>query len=141
MPVLETEFLLGLRKKDKKHGLSTSILEIAKDRSKDLAICGSAFVELGVGLRGSLSRSEIIATLESLYALTNSIKEIPLRSTILLDGLVIEQTLRISNLFDCLHAATALSHDSIIVSDDHFYDKVPNLKRVSLRDFAKAEHG
>ena len=131
---------MGLRKKDKKHGLSTSILGIAKDRSKDLAICGSAFVELGVGLRGSLSRSEIIATLESLYALTNSVKEIPLRSTILLSGLVIEQTLGISNLFDCLHAATALSHDSIIVSDDHFYDNIPNLKRVSLRDFAKAEH-
>jgi len=140
LPVLETEFLLGLRKKDKKHGLSTSILEIAKDRSKDLAICGSAFVELGVGLRGSLNKSEIIATMESLYALTSSIKEIPLRSTILIYGLVIEQTLGISNLFDCLHAATALSHDSIIISDDNFYDEVPNLRRVSLRDFAKAEH-
>ncbi len=30
MPVLETDFLLGLRKKDKKYGLSASILEIAK---------------------------------------------------------------------------------------------------------------
>ncbi len=135
MPVLETDFLLGLRKKDKKHRLSTPILEIAKDRSKDVAVCGSAFVELGVGLRGSLGRSEIVETLQSLYALTNSIKEVPLTRAVLLSGLEIEQRLEISNLFDCLHAATALSHDSMIVSDDQFYDKVPNLKRVSLRDF------
>ncbi len=135
MPVLETDFLLGLRKKDKKHGLSASILEIAKNRSKQVAVCGSAFLELGVGLRGSLGKSEIVETLQSLHALTNSIKEIPLSRTILLSGLEMEQRLGISNLFDCLHAATALSHDSMIVSDDPFYDKVSDLKRIPLKDF------
>lgn len=139
MPVLETEFLLGLRKKDKKHILCTPILEIAKDRSREVAICGSAFVELGIGLRGSLNRSEIIETLQSLSALTNSIREIPFSRAILLSGLEIEHSLGITNLFDCLHAATAQSHDSIIVSDDSFYDKVPNLKRVSLKDFVKSK--
>jgi len=111
---------------------------MAKDRAKGVAICGSAFIELGVGLRGSISRSEIIETLQSVYALTNRIKEIPLSRTVLLSGLEIEQTMGVSNLFDCLHASTALSHDSIIVSDDPFYDKIPDLKRISLRDFAKS---
>lgn len=139
LPVLETEFILGLRKKDKKYGLSTSILEIAKDRSREIAICGSAFVELGIGLRGSLNRSEIIETLQSLYALTSSVKEIPLSHTVLLSGLEIEDSLGITNLFDCLHAATAQSHDSVIISDDSFYDKVPNLERISLKDFVKSK--
>lgn len=140
MPVLETEFLFALRKEDKRHALCSTILEIAKDKSNDLAICGSAFVEIAIGLRGTLSRSEIITTLESSHALVGPIKEIPLHSGILLSGLVLEQTLGTSNLFDCLHAATALSHDSMIVSDDHFYDEVPNLRRVSFRDFVKASN-
>lgn len=138
MPVLETEFLFALRKEDKRHALCTTILENAKGKFKDLAICGSAFAEIAIGLRGTLSKSEITTTLESSRALVSSIKEIPLHSGILLSGLVLEQTLGVSNLFDCLHAATALSHDSVIVSNDHFYDEVPNLRRVSFRDFVKS---
>jgi len=137
LPVLETDFLLGLRKKDKKYGLSTAILETAAE-SSELAICGSAFVEVGIGLRGSLGRTEIIETLRSLYALTHSIREIPLTNTILLSALEIEQELGTTNLFDCLHAATAKSHDAIIVSDDPFYDDVPDIKRITLKDFTRA---
>jgi predicted nucleic acid-binding protein len=115
--------------------LSTSILQNAKS-SSDVFICGSAFIELGIGLRGSLGSAEIIETLQNLYALTSPIREIPLTNTILLSGLEIVQELGISNLFDCLHAATAKSHDSVIISDDAFYDRVPNLERISLKEFA-----
>lgn len=133
MPVLETDFLLGLRKNDRKYALSKSILEIAKHG--DVLICGSAFVELGIGLRGSLKKAMIIETLQNLYALTSPVKEIPLNHSILLYALEIEQALGVSNLFDCLHAATAQSHDSKIISDDPFYDQVPNLERISFKDF------
>jgi hypothetical protein len=59
-----------------------------------------------------------------------------LTNTILLSGLEIEQELGISNLFDCLHAATAKIHDSVIISDGALYDRVPNLERISLKGFA-----
>ena len=50
-------------------------------------------------------------------------------------GLELEQRLAISNLFDCLHAATALHNDAVIVSDDRFYEQIPNLRRLSLEYF------
>mgnify|MGYP001136891544 CR=1 FL=1 len=138
MPVLETDFLLGLRKEDKKHQTSMKVLELAKaGKVKKLAACGSAFVELGVGLRGSLKKHDIVEALRLLRALTNPIPEIPLSSLILMNGLELEQRLAISNLFDCLHAATALYHDAVIVSDDRFYEQVPNLRRLSLEYFVE----
>jgi len=138
MPVLETDFLLGLRKGDKKHQLSVEIIELAKARrAKKLAICGSAFVEIGVGLRGTMSKTDIIEVLRNLRALTITIAEIPMNSLLLMSGLELEQRLSVSNLFDCLHAATALSHDAVMVSDDPFYEKVSGLMRLSFEDFVK----
>lgn len=138
LPVLETDFLLGLRRGDKKHQLAVRILELAKARKvKKLAICGSAFVEIGVGLRGSLSRNDVIEVLRNLRVLTTPFTEIPLDSLIVMTGLEIEQKLSISNLFDCLHAATALNHDAVMVSDDRFYEQIPSLTRLSLTDFVK----
>lgn len=54
-----------------------------------------------------------------------------------MSGLELEERPSVSNLFKCLHAATALSYDAAIVSDDRFYDRVPNITRLSLADFAK----
>jgi len=140
MPVLETDFLLGLRKGDKKHQLSMAIIELAKARrAKKLAVCGSAYVEIGIGLRGSMTKTDIVEVLRSLRALTTSIAEIPIGSSLLMSALELEQKLSISNLFDCLHAATALDHDAMMISDDPFYEKVPGLTRLSIKDFVK-EH-
>jgi len=136
MPVLETDFLLGLRKGDKKHETCIAILELAKARrAKKLAICGLAFVEIGVGLRGRIDKTDIIEVLRNLHALTTAILEIPLDSLLVMSGLEIEQKLHVSNLFDCLHAATALSHDAMMISDDPFYKQVPCLTSLSLADF------
>jgi len=133
LPVLETDFLLGLRKGDKKHESCMAILELARARRvKKLAVCGSAFVEIGVGLRGSLTKADIVEVLRNLRALTTPMVEIHLSSLLLMSGLELEQRLSISNLFDCLHAATALSHDAVMVSDDPFYEEVPNLTRLTL---------
>jgi len=136
--VLGTDFLLGLRKGSGKHESSMAILELAKmRRAKKLAICGSAFVEIGVGLRGSLTKTDIVEVLRNLHVLTGLIMEIPLSSFILMSGLELEQRISVSNLFDCLHAATALSHDAIMVSDDPFYEQVPGLTRLSLTGFVQ----
>jgi len=138
LPVLETDFLLGLRKGDKKYQSSVAILELTKmRRTKKLAICGSAFIEIGIGLRGSLIKTDIVEVLRNLRALTGSIMEIPLSSFILMSGLELEQKISVSNLFDCLHAATALVHDAIMVSDDPFYEQVPGLTRLSLTGFVQ----
>ena len=136
MPILETDFLLGLRSGDSKHSSSLAILRLATARKvKKLAICGSAFVEIGVGMRGSLTRPDIVEVLLNLRALVASIAEIPLSSLIIMSGLELEDRLSVTNLFDCLHAATALSHDAVIVSDDRFYEKVPGLTRLSFTNF------
>jgi len=138
LPVLEADFLLGLRRRDKKHRLCMAILDLAKARKvKKLAICGSAFVEIGVGMRGSLVRQDIVEVIRNLRGLITSIPELPLGSLIIMAGLELEERLSVSNLFDCLHAATALSYDAVMVSDDRFYERVPNMKRLSLTDFVK----
>jgi len=115
-----------------------AILDLAKARKvKKLAVCGSAFVEIGVGMRGSLVRQDIVEVIRNLRALITSIPELPLGSLIIMAGLELEERLSVSNLFDCLHAATALSYDAVMVSDDRFYERVPNMKRLSLTDFVK----
>ncbi len=137
-PVVETDFLLGLRKGDEKHRWSASILELVRTKkAEDLAVCGSAFVEIGIGLRGRVSRPDTIEVMRNLRALTNLIQEIPLSGSILTSALELEERLSVSNLFDCLHAATAISHDAVIVSDDAFYEQVPGLRRLSLKGFTK----
>ncbi|MEM2106466.1 MAG: PIN domain-containing protein [Candidatus Bathyarchaeia archaeon] len=138
LPVLETDFLMGLRREDKKHRLCMTILDLAKTKKiKKLAICGSAFIEIGIGLRGSLARRDIVEVLRNLRALIIPVTEIPLTSLIVMLGLELEERLSVSNLFDCLHAATALNYDAVIISDDRFYEQVPNLTRLSFKDFVK----
>lgn len=83
----------------------------------------------------------MIETLRSIRALTSEIPEKELTNTILLRGLELEAELNIGNLFDCLYAAATLRHDSIIVSDDKFYDSIKNLKRTSLRKVSGNEDG
>ncbi|MFQ6075818.1 MAG: PIN domain-containing protein [Candidatus Bathyarchaeia archaeon] len=138
MPVLETDFLLGLRKGDKKHGLSMEVLRLHKEGlTSNIVVCGSAFAELAIGLKGRLSRTETMEVLRNVRALTSSIPEAGLNSAILSRGLEPEERLSITNLYDCLHAATALEHDSSIVSDDRFYDSIPSLRRIGLEAYAK----
>ena len=118
--------------------MSMQILDLAKSRkTKKLAVCGSAFIEIAVGMRGSLTRPNIVEVLRNLRAITTPVVEAPLSSSIVMSGLQLEQKLSVSNLFDCLHAATALSYDTTIVSDDRFYEQVPDLTRHSLTDFVK----
>ena len=138
MPVLETDFILGLRKGDKKHSVSLEILRLHKNGlTTNLAVCGSAFAELAIGLRGRFSKAEIAETIRNVRALTRGIPEVGLTSTILLRGLELEERLSITNLYDCLHIATAIEHDSNIISDDRFYNSIPNLRRISLEAYVK----
>gem|GEM_PF-2088675 len=135
MPVLGTDFLTGLRRGDKKHRLCMSMLDLAEAwKVKKLAVCGSAFIEIGVGMSGSLVMRDIIEVLRNLRALTIPITEIPL-SLIVISGLELEEGLSVSNLFHCLHVATALKYDAVIVSDDRFYEQIPSITRLSLKDF------
>lgn len=114
------------------------ILNLAKAKKiKKFAVCGSAFIEIAVGMRGSLTRPDIVEVLRNLRAITTPLAEVPLSSVIIMSGLELEQRLSVSNLFDCLHAATALTYDAMIVSDDRFYEQVPDLTRLTLADFVK----
>lgn len=52
---------MGLHREDNKHRLYMTILDLARTKKiKKLAICESALIEIGIGLRGSLARLDIV---------------------------------------------------------------------------------
>jgi len=104
---------------------------------RNIAIAGSAFVEIAIGLRGRLGPGVAVETLRNILILAGRLREIPLTSKILYEGLKLEEKIGVKNLYDCLHASTALSHDGIIVSNDTFYDRIEGLIRISLKEYAR----
>lgn len=135
LPVLETEFLLGLRKGDKRNKTARSILSRAEEGKMDkVVIAGSAVMEIAFGLRGRFDKPDIVEILELIRGMTPALPILNLDTDMIMEGLKIELRLPDSNLFDCLHAATALRHDGVIVSSDPFYESVAGMRRLDLSE-------
>lgn len=135
MPVLETEFLLGLRKGDERNAVVRSILSRAEESKIDrVVIAGSAVLEIAFGLRGRLDKHGIVEILELIRGVTSPLPIVNLDMDTMIEGLKIELRLAGSSLFDCLHAATALRHDRVIVSSDPFYESVEGIRRLDLSE-------
>jgi predicted nucleic acid-binding protein len=133
LPVLETEYVLALRSKDKRHQVASQILDKAKQgRIDNLVIAGSSILELAFGLRGKLGRVKVIETLEIIRAISNDIPVLDLDLEAIIKGLSIEIDLDRLNPYDCLHAAVALSHDGVIVSSDPFFDTIEGIRRLDF---------
>jgi len=135
LPVLETEFLLGHRKGDKRIRVVRSILSRAEESKIDkVVIAGSAVMEIAFGLRGRFDKPGIVEILELIRGVTSAFPILNLDMDTIIEGLKIELRLADSNLFDCLHAATALRHDRVIVSSDPFYESVEGIRRLDLSE-------
>ncbi len=132
MPVADTELLFLLNPKDPRHEYALRIVEKLKGR---LYVPDTALLEFEVTLRsrGRSSRQVVMAflALKKIF-IDYDIKEI---CTLNLDTMLLHLDLveryKLS-YFDSLLAASAISVDSIIVSDDKVFDNVMGLKRIPI---------
>ena len=132
MPVADTELLFLLNPKDPRHEYALRIVEKLKGR---LYVPDTALLESEVTLRsrGRSSRQVVMAflALKKIF-IDYDIKEI---CTLNLDTMLLHLDLveryKLS-YFNSLLAASAISVDSIIVSDDKVFDNVMGLKRIPI---------
>lgn len=135
MPVLDTEVLFALNPADKLHRDAVLTL-VASSRAREMMYApDSAILEFEVVLR-SLKRTagEIRPALLALRKALqqNNVTEMKTLGTNTLSmQCEIEETYGLT-YFDSLVAASAMTMDGVIVSNDEDFEKVPNLKRRPL---------
>jgi predicted nucleic acid-binding protein len=131
MPVADTEFLFALNPKDCKH---QNAIRLLKEVS-NLMVPDTAALEFQAVLRArGRNPSQVKMALLALYEVLkrNNVKEAKTLSLSLLAfQSEIEENYGLS-YFDSLLAASALTLDRQVISDDYAFDKVPGLKRIPL---------
>lgn len=131
MPVADTEFLFALNPRDPKH---TYAMRLLKELS-GLMVPDTAVLEFQIVLRTrGRSPSQVRMVLLALYEalIRSSVKEV---KTLSLNLLAFQSELEDRyglSYFDSLIAASALTLDRQIVSDDEAFDIIPDLKRIPL---------
>lgn len=131
MPVADTELIFALNPKDPKHKNALGkIKEIFNLVVPDTAILEFQIVLRSRGRTPSQVRKALLALRQILSQ--HKIKEAnTLNISLLVNQCELEERYGLS-YFDSLIAASALSLDKQIVSDDQAFDKIPNLKRIPL---------
>jgi predicted nucleic acid-binding protein len=131
MPVADTEFLFALNPKDCKH---QNAIRLLKEVS-NLMVPDTAALEFQAVLRArGRNPSQVKMALLALYEVLkrNNVKEAKtLGLSLLAFQSEIEENYGLS-YFDSLLAASALTLDRQVISDDYAFDKVPGLKRIPL---------
>lgn len=131
MPVIDTEILFAFNPSDSKQRHALKLLQYRKD----LLATDTAILEFQLVLRAR--GRNILETGEAMLALgkillDHDVKQVKTldMSLLLLQG-EIESSYDLT-YFDSLIAASALSLDSAIISDDRAFDRVSGLKRIAL---------
>lgn len=131
MPVADTELLFALNPRDHRHKHAIRLLK----ELSGLMVPDTALLEFQAVLRArgrNLSQLKM-AVLALHEALTRSdVKEV---KTLSLSLLALQSELEDRyglSYFDSLIAASALTLDRQVISDDEAFDRVPNLKRIPL---------
>ena len=131
MPVADTEFLFAINPRDHKHQHAMRLLK----ELSGLMVPDTATLEFQVVLRArGRSPSQVKMALLSLHeALKRSnVKEVrTISMSLLAFQSELEERYGLS-YFDSLIASSVLTLDRQVVSDDHAFDRVPNLKRIPL---------
>lgn len=138
MPVADTDFLFAINPRDPKHQHAMRLLK----ELGDLMVPDTAVLEFQVVLRarGRTPFQVKMALLALHEALTrNNVEEVKTISTSLLAfQSELEDKYELS-YFDSLIAASALTLDRRVVSDDCAFDKIPDLKRISLTPLSEID--
>ncbi len=77
----------------------------------------------------------ILETFRNLRGLTSIVSEAHLDSAIMSRAMDLQASIQNCDLYHSLHASTALEYDAWIISDDVFYDVIPNLRRSTLAEY------
>ena len=131
MPAVDTEVLFALDPGDKKHKRAIGLLT----SRQDLFVPDTATFEFQMVMRARGRRAfEIKEIAQSIHAILLE-RGVPEMRT--MDSALIAQRCSLESdykltFFDSLVAASALSLDSTIVSDDAAFDLVPGLSRIPL---------
>ena len=132
MPVADTELLFAMNPRDRKHKDAINLLK----EVNGLVVPDTAILEFQIVLRArGRSPSQVRIALLALHeALTqNNVKEVKtLSASLLAFQSELEERYRLS-YFDSLIAASALTLDRQIFSDDETFDRIPNIKRVPIK--------
>jgi len=131
MPALDTEILFALNPKDEHHRQAARLL----GSTADLVVPDTSLFEYMTVLRTMNVRSMDVRKI--LLALSQDLdrRGIPQAKTI--DSLLLVKRCELESdydltFFDSLIAASALSLDQSVVSDDEDFDRVPGLRRIRL---------
>ncbi|MBS7611632.1 PIN domain-containing protein [Candidatus Bathyarchaeota archaeon] len=131
MPIADTEFLFALNPKDRRHDYAIRLLK----ELNGLMVPDTAVLEFQAVLRArGRSPSQVRMALLALHdiLMQNGVKEV---KTLSLSLLAFQSELEDRyglSYFDSLIAASALTLDRQVVSDDEAFDRVSNLKRIPL---------
>ena len=132
MPVADTELLFLLNPKDSKHKKALEILEKFRGR---LYVPDTALLEFEVVLRSrGRKQTDIKKAFTALKFIFEeySIKEVKtIDTSLILKHLELSENYGLS-YFDSLIAASAISLDGIIVSDDEDFDFIEEVKRIPI---------
>ena len=130
--MLDTEVLFALDPRDKKHGIALRLLASVPD----LAVPDASLLEFQMVLRAmGRSAAEIRQALLDIGSILEEHRVAEARTMgVLLIASQCELESRYGlTFFDSLIAASALSVDRSIDSDDRAFDLVPGLKRIPLK--------
>lgn len=136
MPVLDTEVLFALNPRDQKHESAVKTLSELREQGSGIYVPDTALLEFQIVLRTiNKEPASIKASLLALRMVVEVIRgeEIKTIGSYLLAKQCEIEVNHGLTYFDSLIAASALSLDSQIVSDDHAFDRVTGIQRIPLK--------
>jgi len=132
MPLIELDVLLAfINKSDRHHEVASRVIEgVITDESYNLS--SVALIEMSLIYRSRSMELELEEDLRLLLSLFNG-RTTQLTPLEAMRAVWIRREYDLS-FFDSLHAASAMSLDSAIVSFDDVYDRVEGLRRIDPRE-------
>ncbi|MBS7650862.1 MAG: PIN domain-containing protein [Candidatus Bathyarchaeia archaeon] len=138
MFLVETEFLFGLIPGDPWNRFVEEALDLIKESGVDIrclagGVLEVVFVAKSQNKRESEIRAGVAAMLGKMRMHGIKIVE-PIDLKDILGCLSLRELYNIT-FYDALHASSSLNRSATIISNDETYDRIPRLKRLSIRDF------
>lgn len=131
MPIADTEVLFALNPRDPKH---THAIKTLQDLD-NITVPDTSILEFQIVLRGrGRSSSQVRNALLALHEILRRMK-VGENKTINITLLALQCELEERHgltYFDSLIAASALTLDGQVISDDRAFNKIPNLERIPL---------
>lgn len=136
MPVVDTEFLFGIRSTDPRHVYVRSILETKR---KDLVVPPLAIFELVIVCLSEGKTPEVVIQILELIesvVLKYDLKIMSFDIEQLMEGLAVYKDFK-KGFFDSLIAGSALTYDGVIIADDEHFLGIRNSERKTLRQYLR----